>query len=56
VTVSTIPAFAGSLLIAALTASFLHGIEQNPAVPPAVSTQASTELTGGIPFLSDADL
>jgi MFS family permease len=50
-------ALAGSLLIAALTASFLHGIEQNPAVPPpAVSTQASTELAGGIPFLSDADL
>jgi Na+/melibiose symporter-like transporter len=49
-------ALAGSLLIAALTASFLHGIEQNPAVPAAVSTQASTELAGGIPFLSDADL
>jgi MFS family permease len=49
-------ALAGSLLIAALTASFLHGIEQNPAVPPAVSAQASTQLAGGIPFLSDADL
>jgi MFS family permease len=49
-------ALAGSLLIAALTASFLHGIEQNPAVPSKVSTQASTELAGGIPFLSDADL
>jgi MFS family permease len=49
-------ALAGSLLIAALTASFLHGIEQNPAVPAKVSTQASTELAGGIPFLSDADL
>jgi MFS family permease len=49
-------ALAGSLLIAALTASFLHGIEQNPAVPPKVSTQASTELAGGIPFLSDVDL
>jgi MFS family permease len=49
-------ALAGSLLIAALTASFLHGIQQNPAVPPKVSTQASTELAGGIPFLSDADL
>jgi MFS family permease len=49
-------ALAGSLLIAALTASFLHGIEQNPAVPSAVSTQASTKLAGGIPFLSDADL
>jgi MFS family permease len=49
-------ALAGSLLIAALTASFLHGIEGNPAVPPAVSAQASTKLAGGIPFLSDADL
>ena len=49
-------ALAGSLLIAALTASFLHGIEQNPAVPSQVSTQASTQLAGGIPFLSDADL
>jgi hypothetical protein len=29
---------------------------QNPAIPPQVSTQASTELAGGIPFLSDADL
>ena len=49
-------ALAGSLLIAALTASFLHGIQQNPAIPPKVSSQASTELAGGIPFLSDADL
>jgi predicted MFS family arabinose efflux permease len=49
-------ALAGSLLIAALTASFLHGIEQNPAVPSKVSAQASTELAGGIPFVSDADL
>jgi hypothetical protein len=49
-------ALAGSLLIAALTTSFLNGIEHNPAVPPAVSAQASTKLAGGIPFLSDADL
>jgi MFS family permease len=49
-------ALAGSLLIAALTASFLQGIKQNPAVPATVSAQASTELAGGIPFLSDADL
>ena len=49
-------ALAGSLLIAALTASFLHGIEQNPAVPPGVSAQANVELAGGIPFVSDADL
>ena len=49
-------ALAGSLLIAALTASFLHGIEQNPAVPAQVSAQANVELAGGIPFISDADL
>jgi MFS family permease len=49
-------ALAGSLLIAALTASFLHGIEQNPAVPDQVSSQASVKLASGIPFVSDADL
>jgi len=49
-------ALAGSLLIAALTASFLNGIEHNPAVPPQVAAQANVELAGGIPFISDADL
>ena len=49
-------ALAGSLLIAALTASFLNGIEQNPAVPADVSAKANVELAGGIPFISDADL
>jgi MFS family permease len=49
-------ALAGSLLIAALTASFLHGIEQNPAVPQQVSSQAKVKLAGGIPFISNADL
>ena len=49
-------ALAGSVLIAMLTTSFLHGIEQNPAVPPAVAAQANVELAGGIPFISDADL
>jgi MFS family permease len=49
-------ALAGSLLIAALTMSFLHGIQDNPAVPAEVSQKASVELAGGIPFVSDADL
>ncbi|HET9648610.1 MAG TPA: MFS transporter [Microlunatus sp.] len=49
-------ALAGSILIAALTTSFLSGIANNPAVPPEVSSQASVQLAGGIPFLSDADL
>ncbi|HET9250229.1 MAG TPA: MFS transporter, partial [Actinomycetota bacterium] len=46
----------GSLLIAALTASFLQGIEQNPDVPPEVTAEAQVELAGGIPFVSNADL
>ena len=49
-------ALAGSLLIAALTASFLHGIEENPAVPDQISAQANVKLAGGIPFISDTDL
>jgi MFS family permease len=49
-------ALAGSLLIAALSASFLTGIEQNDAVPAEVAAQANVELAGGIPFISDSDL
>jgi MFS family permease len=49
-------ALAGSVLIAALTASFLMGIEGNPDIPEEVSSQAQVELAGGIPFVSDADL
>jgi MFS family permease len=49
-------ALAGSVLIAALTASFLHGIEDNPQVPSEVSAQASVQLASGVPFVSDADL
>ena len=49
-------AVAGSLLIGALTASFLSGIQDNPAVPDEVASSAQVELAGGIPFLSDADL
>jgi predicted MFS family arabinose efflux permease len=49
-------ALAGSILIAALTGAFLQGIQDNPAIPPQVSAQASVELAGGVPFMSDADL
>ncbi|NUR27431.1 MAG: MFS transporter [Catenulispora sp.] len=49
-------ALAGSILIATLTTSFLNNIENNPAVPPDVSSQASTQLASGAPFLSDAQL
>jgi len=49
-------ALAGSVLIAALTASFLTGIAENPAVPPEVVSQANVQLTSGAEFISDAQL
>jgi MFS family permease len=49
-------ALAGAVLISALTASFLSGIEQNSAVPASVTSQAQVELVGGAPFISNADL
>jgi EmrB/QacA subfamily drug resistance transporter len=48
-------ALAGSILIAALTASFLSGIEANPNVPQAMKTQANTSLAAGAPFVSDSE-
>ena len=49
-------ALAGSILIAALTASFLTGIEQNPNIPQSVKDQANVNLAAGAVFMSDADL
>jgi MFS family permease len=49
-------ALAGAVLISALTASFLTGIANNPAVPDRVVEQAQTNLAGGVPFMSDTDL
>jgi hypothetical protein len=49
-------ALAGAVLISALTSSFFTGIEGNPAVPKDLSSKAQTELTSGVPFISDADL
>jgi hypothetical protein len=49
-------AVAGSILIGALTASFIQGIQENPAVPPEVASSAEVQLAGGIPFVSDAQL
>jgi Na+/melibiose symporter-like transporter len=48
-------ALAGSILIAALTTSFLAGIETNPNVPQQTKDQANTSLSAGAPFISDAD-
>ncbi|MFE1259366.1 MFS transporter [Streptomyces albogriseolus] len=49
-------ALAGSILIAAMTTSFLTSVEQNPDIPAEVKKQATVELESGVPFLSDADL
>src|SRR5262249_32603885 len=49
-------ALAGSVLIATLTSVFLTGIANNPQVPSRVTENATTHLSGGIPFVSDADL
>jgi MFS family permease len=49
-------ALAGSVLIGALTASFIHGVQDNPDVPDEVASTAEVELAGGIPFVSDPDL
>ena len=34
----------------------MQGIDNNPAIPQSVSSQASVELASGVPFTSDADL
>ncbi len=49
-------ALAGAVLISALTASFLSGVQNNPAVPKDLSSKAQVELGGGAPFISDKDL
>jgi hypothetical protein len=49
-------ALAGAVLISSLTASFLNGIQANPAVPQRVKAEAPVKLAAGIPFVSDAQL
>ncbi|MGH3365333.1 MAG: hypothetical protein ACRDOW_11465 [Nocardioidaceae bacterium] len=49
-------ALAGAVLISALTTSFFAGIEENPAIPQELSSQAQVELAGGVPFIPDDQL
>jgi Na+/melibiose symporter-like transporter len=49
-------ALAGSLMIAAVSSSFLTNIAQSPSIPAEAKSQAQVELAGGVPFVSDADL
>ena len=46
----------GCVRLPARHIAFLQGIEDNPAIPQNVASQASVELAGGLPFTSDADL
>jgi MFS family permease len=46
-------ALAGAVLISGLTSSFLTGVQENPAIPQELSSQAAVDLAGGVPFLSD---
>ncbi|MEU4672956.1 MFS transporter [Amycolatopsis sp. NPDC023774] len=49
-------ALAGAVVISALTASFFAGIQDNPDVPAELTAQAQTQLSSGVPFLSDNQL
>jgi MFS family permease len=49
-------ALSGAVLVAALTTSLMSGIQNNPALPAEVKSKASTELAGGVSFVSDKDL
>jgi MFS family permease len=49
-------ALAGSVMIAAVSASFLANIQQSPDIPNRLKSEAEVELVGGVPFVSDADL
>jgi MFS family permease len=49
-------ALAGSIMIAAVTTSFVANVVASPAIPQEVKSKAQVELAGGVPFVSDADL
>jgi hypothetical protein len=49
-------ALAGAVLIGILSSSALTGIQNNTQVPDAVKSKAATQLSGGVPFVSDAEL
>ncbi|MGE5858624.1 MAG: MFS transporter, partial [Solirubrobacterales bacterium] len=49
-------ALAGAVLISGLTTSFLTGVQENPAIPQELSSQAQVDLAGGVPFIPDDQL
>src|SRR5262249_36805767 len=49
-------ALAGAILIATLSTTFAANIESSDAIPASVKAEAQVQLTGSVPFVSDADL
>ena len=49
-------ALIGSVLIATLSTAALTGVSESPKVQDSVKAQVSTEVVGGVPFLSDEQL
>lgn len=49
-------ALSGAILISALTSSFLGGIQDNPAIPDELVSEAQVQLAGGVPFIPDDQL
>ena len=49
-------ALIGSVLIATLSTAALTGVAESPQISDAVKSQVSTELVGGVPFISDDQL
>jgi MFS family permease len=49
-------ALSGAVLISALTTSFFTGIQDNPAVPESLTSQAQVQLASGVPFVPDSQL
>lgn len=49
-------ALVGAVLIATLTTGLVHGIQASTVIPADVKTRATTQLSAGVPFISDSDL
>ena len=49
-------ALVGAVLIASLTTGLVNGVRDSSAIPADVKTQATTQLSAGVPFISDTDL
>ena len=49
-------ALVGAVLIGSLTTGFIQGVTDNPAVPAEVTSKATVQLEGGVPFISDTEL